>query len=55
MPILFHFKDGSLFEEKVMFTQQLVFTLQSYRLIQRGPAFTDDTEISIERATGSST
>ena len=26
--------------------------MQSYRLVQRGPAFTEDTEISLERATG---
>src|SRR5688572_16388918 len=50
--MLLHFKDGSLFEEKVVFTQQRVFTLKNYRLKQRGPAFTDDTEISLERATG---
>jgi hypothetical protein len=50
--MLLHFKDGSLFEEKVVFTQQRVFTLKNYRLMQRGPAFTDDTEISLERATG---
>ena len=48
--MLLHFKD--LFEEKVVFTQQRVFTLKDYRLMQRGPAFTDDTEISLERATG---
>ena len=50
--MLLHFKDGSVFEEKVVFTQQRVFTLKNYRLMQRGPAFTDDTEISLERATG---
>jgi hypothetical protein len=50
--MLLHFKDGSLFEERVVFTQQRVFTLKNYRLMQRGPAFTDDTEISLERATG---
>ena len=50
--MVFHFKDGSLFDETVVFTQQRVFTMQSYRLLQRGPAFTDDTEISLERATG---
>ncbi len=50
--MLFHFKDGSLFDETVVFTQQRVFTLQSYRLVQSGPAFADDTEISLHRATG---
>ena len=47
--MVFHFKDGSLFDETVVFTQQHVFTMQSYRLVQRGPVFTEDTEISLER------
>jgi hypothetical protein len=50
--MLFRFKDGSVFDETVVFTQERVFTLQSYRLLQRGPAFTEDTEISLERASG---
>jgi hypothetical protein len=49
---VFRFKDGSLFEETVVFTQQGVYALQSYHLEQRGPAFTEDTKISLERATG---
>ena len=47
--MVFHFKDGSLFDETVVFTQQHVFTLQSYRLVQRGPVFAEDTQISLER------
>ena len=47
--MVFHFKDGSLFDETVVFTQQNVFTMQSYRLIQRGPVFAEDSEISLER------
>jgi uncharacterized membrane protein YeaQ/YmgE (transglycosylase-associated protein family) len=47
--MVFHFKDGSLFDETVVFTQQHVFTMQSYRLVQRGPVFAEDTEISLER------
>jgi len=50
--MIFRFKDGSIFDEAVVFTQERVFTLQSYRLGQRGPVFTEDTEISLERATG---
>jgi hypothetical protein len=50
--LVFHFKDGSVFDETVVFTQRNVFTLQSYRLVQRGPAFPEDTEISLERASG---
>lgn len=50
--MVFHFKDGSLFEETVVFTQRRVFALQSYHLVQRGPAFAEDTEISLQRASG---
>jgi hypothetical protein len=50
--LVFHFKDGSVFDETVVFTQRNVFTLQSYRLVQRGPVFPEDTEISLERASG---
>ncbi len=50
--MVFRFKDGSVFDETVVFTQQHVFTLQSYRLVQRGPVFPEDTEISLERASG---
>lgn len=49
---VFRFSDGSLFEETVVFSQQGFYTLQSYKLDQHGPAFTEDTLISLERATG---
>src|SRR6266852_1857311 len=50
--MVFRFKDGSVFDETVVFTQERVFTMRSYRLGQRGPIFTEDTEISLERSTG---
>ena len=50
--MVFRFKDGSLFDETVTFTQQRVFALQSYHLLQRGPAFAEDSEISLQRASG---
>jgi hypothetical protein len=50
--MVFHFKDGSLFDETVVFTQHRVFAMLSYHLIQRGPAFAEDTEISLQRASG---
>lgn len=50
--MVFRFKDGSVFDETVVFTQQRVFTLQSYRLVQRGPVFPEDTEISLQGASG---
>jgi hypothetical protein len=50
--MVFHFKDGSLFDETVVFTQRGVFAMQNYRLVQRGPAFAEDTEISLQRVSG---
>ena len=47
-----HFKDGSVHDESAVFTQQRTFILKSYRLIQRGKAFEEDMEVSLERATG---
>jgi len=48
----FRFKDGSVLAESVVFTQETVYTMQSYGLVQRGPTFEEDMEISLERATG---
>jgi hypothetical protein len=33
-----HFTDGSLYDETVTFSQQTVFRLDSYRLVQHGPS-----------------
>jgi len=50
--MVFRFKDGSVLDETVVFTQDRVFLMKSYRLSQRGPVFAEDTEISLERASG---
>jgi hypothetical protein len=50
--MVFRFDDGSLFDEAVVFTQEDVFAMQSYHLIQRGAAFAEDSEISLDRASG---
>jgi hypothetical protein len=50
--MLFHFKDGSVRDEIVRFTQKDAFILRSYHLIQRGPTFKDDTEVKVEKSTG---
>lgn len=50
--LMFKFKDGSLHDEKVVFTQQRVFTLISYHLSQHGPSFPDQIDVSIDRASG---
>jgi hypothetical protein len=42
--LLFRFKDGSIHDETVVFLQRDVFTLLSYRLIQKGPSFPETLE-----------
>jgi hypothetical protein len=42
--MVFRFKDGSVFDESVIFSQDQVFAMQSYHLVQRGPVFSEDTE-----------
>ena len=49
--LVFNFKDGSLHDEKVTFSQQRVFTMLRYHLVQRGPSFPDQIEVSIDRTT----
>jgi hypothetical protein len=46
---VFRFKDGSLYDETVTFGQNKVFTMLSYRLVQRGPTFPEEMEISVNR------
>ena len=48
--LVFHFLDASVFEETVTFTQQGVFELQSYHLVQRGPAFDMDLDATLSRS-----
>jgi hypothetical protein len=50
--MVFRFDDGSVLQESTAFTQNGVYELRSYRLEQHGPAFEEDTEISLERDTG---
>jgi hypothetical protein len=49
--LVFTFKDGSLHDEEVIFSQQRVFTMLRYHLLQRGPSFPDQIEVSIDRST----
>jgi len=50
--LVFKFNDGSLHNEKVAFSQNGVFTLISYHLIQRGPSFPEQVDVFIDRGTG---
>jgi hypothetical protein len=44
-----HFDDGSLYDEQLRFSQQRVFRLQSYRLVQRGPSFSETSAVEFDR------
>ena len=49
--LVFRFKDGSLHDERVAFSQQRVFTLIRYQLVQRGPSFPEQIDVTVDRAT----
>ncbi len=50
--MVLHFLDQSLFDESVTFTQHHVFALESYHLVQRGPAFARDIDAHLSRDGG---
>jgi hypothetical protein len=47
--LMFRFKDGSLHDEQVVFSQNQVFRLLAYHLVQRGPSFPEQLEVSFDR------
>jgi len=49
--LLLNFKDGSLYDESVTFSQADIFRLEAYRLVQRGPSF-PTADISFDRKSG---
>lgn len=50
--LVLRFRDGSLHDEKAIFTQNKFFTLQRYTLVQNGPSFPRALEVSLQRDTG---
>jgi hypothetical protein len=50
--LIFHFKDGSLYQEAAVFSQRGRFRLWSDRVIQKGPSFKQPMETSIDVSTG---
>ena len=48
--LVFRFADGSLYDEVVRFSQKSVFRLESYKLTQRGPSFSETAEIEFDRS-----
>lgn len=47
--MIFHFAK-SVFEETVTYTQHGVFTMQRYHLVQSGPVFAEDLEVTLARS-----
>lgn len=50
--LTFRFKDGSLYDERLTFSQRDVFTLLSYHIVHRGPSFPESIDARVDRATG---
>ena len=50
--LTFRFRDGSFYDERVVFSQREAFTLLSYQLVQRGPSFPESIDAKVDRETG---
>jgi hypothetical protein len=50
--LVFRFKDGSIHDETVVFSQQRSFQLISDHLVQKGPSFPQPLEVTVVRASG---
>ncbi len=50
--LVFHFKDGSIHDETVVFSQRGTFRLLTYHLIQKGPTFGHHTDLSFDTGSG---
>ncbi|MEX1246298.1 MAG: hypothetical protein WEB59_13330 [Thermoanaerobaculia bacterium] len=50
--LVFHFRDGSIHDETVVFSQRRTFRLVSDRLIQKGPAFPVPIDVSVDGRSG---
>jgi hypothetical protein len=48
--LVFRFKDGSLYDERVVFSQREIFTVLSYHIVQRGPSFPETLDATVDRA-----
>jgi len=49
--LFFNFKDGSVYDETVTFSQDGLYRLEAYRLTQKGPSF-PLTEVAFDRRSG---
>jgi len=48
----FRFKDGSVYQETAAYTQNRTFRLLTYHLVQKGPAFKQAIDLSLNTSTG---
>ena len=53
--LVFHFRDGSVHDETVVFSQRRTFRLLSDHLVQKGPSFPHPMEVTIDGASGQTT
>ena len=50
--LTFKFRDGSVYDERVVFSQKDAFSLMSYQIVQRGPSFPESIDAKVDRETG---
>lgn len=50
--LTFHFKDGSLHDETAIYTQQREFRLLKDHLVQKGPSFETQLDMTVDAASG---
>src|ERR1700716_1368283 len=50
--LIFHFKEGLLYDDTTIFSQRGAFRLLSDHLVQRGPSFKQPMETSVEASSG---
>jgi len=50
--LVFHFNDGSIHDETVVYSQRRFFRLLSFHLVQKGPAFRIPMDVTIEGDSG---
>ena len=50
--LVFRFKDGSVYDERLTFSQRDVFTLLSYHIVHHGPSFPESIDARVDRKTG---
>lgn len=50
--LTYHFRDGSLQQEDLVFSQRGTFRLLRYRRIQKGPSFKESEELTVDARTG---